>query len=96
MNQSDIARKIIKENVERNEKSTETIGIHFGALCKPIKIQLEEQGYTLPDEDNARFEKIRTAITLLYLQNIIPDGVHHKANMKLLKKIIKTVIPKEK
>jgi len=63
------------------------ISIEFGAMVRPIKKQLEEQGITLPENDVARFEEIAYSIVFLHLQDIIPDSVRDNARKKLMKKI---------
>lgn len=96
MSQAETAREIIKENVERNEKPTKgaTIGIHFGALCKPIKEQLEKQGYTIAQEDSAFLQELADMIVMLHLHRIIPDSVRDNANKKLMAKIMEKVSSK--
>jgi hypothetical protein len=63
------------------------ISIEFGALAEPIGKQLKEQGITLLKSDTERFERIAYSITLLHLQDIIPDSVRDKSRQKLMKKI---------
>lgn len=63
------------------------ITIEFGALVRPIKTQLKDQGITIPDKDAERFEKIAYSIVFLHLQDIIPDSVRDNARKKLMNKI---------
>jgi len=63
------------------------IGIHFGALCDPIKKQLKNQGYALSEKEDARFQAIADAIIMLKLHGILPDSIVYKAEQKLMKMI---------
>jgi len=63
------------------------ISIEFGALVRPIKTQLKDQGISIPDDDCKRFEEIAYSIVFLHLQDIIPDSVRDVARKKLMKKI---------
>lgn len=63
------------------------ITIEFGAIVKPIKKQLEDQGIHLQEKDIKRFEEIAYSIVFLHLQDIIPDSVRDKAHQKLMRKI---------
>ena len=63
------------------------ITIEFGALVRPIKAHLEEQGVYLKGDDLKRFEEIAYSITFLHLQHIVPDSVRDNARKKLMKKI---------
>ena len=65
----------------------ESISIEFGALARPIKTQLKDQGIVITDKDCERFEAIAFSIVLLHLQDIIPDSVRDNARKKLMKKI---------
>jgi hypothetical protein len=68
-----------------------TLTIEFGALVRPIKAQLKEQGITLPDDDTERLEEIAYSIVFLHLQDIIPDSVRDNARKKLMKKIVQVI-----
>ena len=63
------------------------ISIEFGALTKPIGTQLFGQGVNISVQDAERFDRIAQAITLLHLQDIIPDSVRDAARKKLMKRI---------
>lgn len=65
----------------------EPISIEFGALVRPIKVQLKDQGVDLPEKDVERFEEIAYSIIFLHLQDIIPDSVRDNARKKLMGKI---------
>jgi hypothetical protein len=68
-----------------------TLSLHFGALCKPISEQLEEQNIKITDDESKRFQLIADATTNLFLHGIIPDSVKSKAHQKLMKKISECV-----
>lgn len=67
------------------------LSIHFGALVKPIKEQLKEQGISLEDKDAEHFEELAHSIVFLHLHDIIPDSVRDNARRKLLKKIVSAI-----
>ena len=67
------------------------VSLHFGALCKPIEEQLNEQGFTLEIDDDVKFQKIADAITLIHLHGILPDGMTSIVHKKLFKEISKHV-----
>ena len=65
------------------------IGIAFGALSEPIKKQLNEQGYTLENLREDKFEKLRKSILMLGFHGYISDSQQKKCFQKLIKEIIK-------
>ena len=68
-----------------------TFTIEFGALASHIEQQLKEQGIIIPIAEACRFENIAFSITMLHLQDIIPDSVRNNARKKLMKKISASV-----
>lgn len=67
------------------------ISIEFGALSKPLKEQLAEQGISLPEKDEAFLRRLMESITLLKLHGLIPESIANKARSKVMKKIMKTI-----
>jgi len=68
-------------------KPQKQISIEFGALVRPLKKQLEDQGINLPDTDVDLFENIANSIVFLHIHDVIPDSVRDNATKKLMKKI---------
>ena len=66
---------------------SDPITIEFGALVKPIGDQLRAQSIELAPEKIERFEKIAHAITMLYLNGMIPVSARDNARKKLMKQI---------
>jgi hypothetical protein len=66
---------------------TDTLSLDFGALADPIQKQLNSQGFALSEKDAQRYQKIADAITLLFIQGIIPEGTTHKLEHKLIRNI---------
>jgi len=65
----------------------DSITIVFGALVKPIGDQLRDQSIKLTPEKIERFEKIAHAITMLFLNGMIPVSARDNARKKLMKQI---------
>ena len=65
----------------------DSITIVFGALVKPIGEQLRAQSIELAPEKIERFEKIAHAITMLYLNGMIPESMRDNARKKLMRQI---------
>jgi len=70
---------------------TESITLVFGALVKPIGEQLSAQSVELAPEKIERFEKMAHAITMLYLNGMIPESARDNARKKLMKQISKEI-----
>ncbi|MBO8161303.1 MAG: hypothetical protein H0Z24_06660 [Thermosipho sp. (in: Bacteria)] len=70
------------------------VEIRLGALSKPIKEQLESQGYYIEKVDY--FQKIAKSISHLYIAGYITDSVKEKAYRKLCSEIAKKIKPLEK
>lgn len=69
-----------------------SIGISFGALSKPLKEQIKEQGFPLPPADTLkRLEARKEAIVTLHLGNVLCDSEAEKARKRLLKQIVRVV-----
>ena len=68
-----------------------TLTIEFGAMVRPIKEQLKDQGIELPEKDTVRLEEIAYSIVFLHLQDIIPDSVRDNARKKLMKQIVQAI-----
>lgn len=68
-----------------------TFTIEFGALSKPIGLQLESQGIAITDDESERFDRIAYSIVMLHLHGIIPDSVRDTSRKKLMKLISKTI-----
>lgn len=64
-----------------------TLSLHFGALCKSICEQLNEQGFELSELDGKRFQDIADSIIMLKLHGILPDSTVLKSEQKLMKMI---------
>ena len=72
------------------------VGLHMGALCKPIEEQLKEQGIFISVDNAMRFQKIADAIITLHLHRIIADGAAQKAREKLMMQISRCIHGMEK
>ena len=62
--------------------------LEFGAMCPPLKEQLEKQRLPLTEPEYRRFQRIADAIVTLKIAQIIPDSVVESSNQKLMKKIV--------
>lgn len=69
---------------------SKTVGFGYGALCKPLEEQANEQGYTLGNKAE-RFENIREAIHTLTFGDILTDSQIDKSFQKLNKQVIKNL-----
>lgn len=68
------------------------LGIHFGALCHPIAMQLRDQGVRMNAaiRDSATiWQHDADAITRLAVRQLLPYSAARNARQKLLKKIIR-------
>ncbi len=63
------------------------VSIEFGALVKPIGEQLRAQSIELAPGKAERFDEMAHAITMLYLNGIIPESARDNARKKLMKQI---------
>ena len=63
------------------------IEILFGAPCKSIKEQLENQGFTISDHDSKQLQSFADAITLLKIHSIISEKDADKAQQKVFNMI---------
>lgn len=68
-----------------------TLTIEFGALCEPIKNQVEKQGYTISEKDSEMLQEIADSIIKLKLHGIIPDSIVRQAQEKLMKNIVRSI-----
>jgi len=64
------------------------VSIDFGALCEPIQVQLKKQGFELSPKDAEWIQSLSNAIITLKINGLIPDSAAHKAQEKLMKKIV--------
>lgn len=64
-------------------------GIHFGALAKPISVQLAEQGITVRDVGNdlKHIQADADAVMRLAVRGYIPDGQKRQLHKKLMRRI---------
>lgn len=78
--------------MSKTNESMIHVELHFGALCTPIKTQLDQQGlkYAVP-RDASKWQKIADAITMLAIHGLLSDGAVHACRQKLINKISKTV-----
>jgi hypothetical protein len=58
-------------------------GVHFGALCAPIKKQLP----SLRAKDARRFQFIADAITALTIHGFLSESETHRMRQKLMQQI---------
>lgn len=72
-----------------NEKPVREIGLQMGAIAAPIKLQLEEQGFTL--EGVGRYQEQADRINHLYVGNILTDMEATKARRRLFNVIKQNV-----
>ena len=71
--------------------TSDTLTIEFGAPVKPIGEQLRSQSVELAPGKAERFENIAHAITMLYLNGMIPRSTINNARKKLMKEISREV-----
>lgn len=71
--------------------SERKIAFTFGALAPSIRKQLKEQGLKpMPSKKlTDLWDKLQHSITLLYIQNFIPESIKDKCYDKLIEKIMK-------
>lgn len=60
-------------------------GVHFGALCEPLLIQLKS--FNLNADRVLLFQRMADNITFLGLHSLITDTAKDSARRKLIKKI---------
>lgn len=68
------------------------IEIGFGCLVKPIKEQLNDQGFTLESGDEEYLQRVADAINFLKF-GYITGSVVQSAQKKLMKKIVAAAKP---
>jgi hypothetical protein len=67
--------------------SSKGIGIRMGAISTPLKQQLQEQGFSLPDKSLQVFQDQADRISYLNIGGILTDDETRKARERLFKKI---------
>lgn len=68
-------------------------GFHFGALVPKLSEQLKGE---LPAKELKWLDKYADAVTLLMIQEIIPEAEAKKARQRIVKRIEKLMREKEK
>jgi hypothetical protein len=63
------------------------VGIRFGAMSPPIKDQLGEQGWWLPDDVSEAIQKDADAITRLAVRGLLGSNAKMRAHEKLVKNV---------
>jgi hypothetical protein len=70
----------------------ERLELQFGAMCTPIKVQLEQQGVKLAvPRDAKKFQKLADSITMLAIHGILSDSAVRSCRQRLLNRIAKQV-----
>lgn len=78
-------------NTEEKKTQEKMVSIEFGALSKPLKEQLADQGIALPEKDEEFLRRLMESITLLKLHGLVPYSVANRARSKVMKKIMKAI-----
>lgn len=65
--------------------------IAMGAMSRPLKEQIEQQGGVIDEKDVERLQRHCDAVTGLYIASYIPASVAEKARQKIIKDIAKAV-----
>lgn len=60
------------------------VHLALGAMADPVIDQLEAQGYTLPEDDATRIQKLADAVTLVNVHGLIPDSICRTARRHIL------------
>lgn len=71
-----------------------TIGLHFGALCDPIKKQLAEQGFGQEPKVLTRWQEAADAVTRLSIMGVLAPSEVHKARQRLVKQVGQEAVPR--
>jgi hypothetical protein len=70
-----------------------TLALHFGALCDPIRKQLHDLGLKMDIEKLEHRQKDADAIVRLHMRGLAPESVLKKARQKLVNMISEEVEP---
>lgn len=62
-----------------------TLSIQFGAMCPPIREQLNEQALAADEKDVVFWQRVADAIALLSIHDLITDAARERARKRLLK-----------
>ncbi len=74
-------------------EKAETIGLHFGAMCDPIKKQLAEQGFTQVPRMLERWQLAADAVVRLSIAGLLSQKEADNARKRLVKLIGKEAEP---
>jgi hypothetical protein len=64
----------------------------YGALCEPLEVQANKQGYTL-GENAEKFEELREARLNLVFGDLLTDSQIQQTAQKLQKQVVKALQP---
>ena len=71
---------------------TKSVTFGYGALCEPLEVQANSQGYTLGKEAE-KLEKLREARLQLVFGDILTESQMEQTAKKLHKQVIKALKP---
>lgn len=68
--------------------------VEFGALCAPLSVQLERQGFTVSDHaELMRIEVIAKAVATVTIHGLMPPAMSDRARRKLVKRLTVIIRP---
>jgi hypothetical protein len=81
--------------MSKDSQPQKTLRLAFGALCAPLKEQLQSQGIKLPADFVKKQQGDADALVRLLISGILPDSAIAKGRKAILKKIQKAATPKK-
>lgn len=68
------------------------VGFHYGALCEPLEVQANKQGFTLGDKKET-IEELNHAMLMCWIHGLATDSQKDAMMKKMQKKVVKALKP---
>ena len=68
------------------------VGFHYGALCEPLEVQANKQGFTL-SEEKERLEELNKSMIHCWVCGLCTDSQKDAMMKKMQKKVVKALKP---